>query len=796
MTPTHLAVVAAVSLTLVPAVAGAQATPRQPAPPATTRPQPARPQPAPTPGSAPRTQAPARPATSTPPPGTVDAAGQPRPGLAPVQTAPATPLPAVTSTIGADVIAARPFAGGKAPGPQITLSQAIDLVLKYQPRLSLAAQDSLTARAQLRQAHGIFDTTFTFAPGADYTQQPVAPGFLKQQLNNRTLMKQLHLGFTRANLQLRDILANSNAPLPRCPLDFNFQFATDAITLDGLDKGEIAALGINQDQFPFVIADLEQSLGVDLRAFCNGALNQDPLDAILFDLSYGRLVAIDQGRPFGLEGILLSGVEAPKEAVRLLAEISEAVAARARLALERLGPLPTDQFTRHVSLRTALNKPLRNGMTASVELLLESEENNFRDKTLDPTFGGAGFPPRFPSSLTFGLVMPLGRGRGSVGVAAQERASVFTVRAREEQTRQIATEEVYRTLLAYIRLIAAQDNLKLAQASSERQKSLVGLIDLRVRGGEAPRVDSSRALARAAVVESSVAGAQAELVDARMSLAEAMGVDVASLGDAPTASDRFADVRVDQSTVSALIASAMESRRDRLALDQARRASAELAAGARADTRRVYDVNLSAGIAQAYESENFRFLPDERNPIFSELNPPTEFDETHRYYSPKGYWRGLSGRWEPFVTASISFELPIGNNAAKGRLAQAQATLRSSEIQYRDRTRLIGDNITGVVGTLRAAAEGVLRAREALDRTQATYDGAIGQLRAGELTLIDTLNTEEELLGDQTQLLRQQQVYLSTLARLRFEAGQLVSFSGLGDASESLRFVPTEYVVR
>ena len=151
-----------------------------------------------------------------------------------------------------------------------------------------------------------------------------------------------------------------------------------------------------------------------------------------------------EGRPFGLEGILLSGVEAPKEAVRLLAEISEAVAARARLALERLGPLPQDQYTRHVSLRTALNKPWRNGMVTGVELLLESEENNFRDKTLDPTFGGAGFPPRFPSSLTFGLLMPLGRGRGSVSVAAQERASVFTVRAREEQSRQLGSCQVER----------------------------------------------------------------------------------------------------------------------------------------------------------------------------------------------------------------------------------------------------------------------------------------------------------------------------------------------------------------
>ena len=101
-----------------------------------------------------------------------------------------------------------------------------------------------------------------------------------------------------------------------------------------------------------------------------------------------------------------------------------------------------------------------------------------------------------------------------------------------------------------------------------------------------------------------------------------------------------------------------------------------------------------------------------------------------------------------------------------------------------------------MVQTLRAAAEGVLRAREAVERTTATYAGALAQLRAGELTLIDTLTTEEELLGDQTELLRQQQVFLSTLARLRFEAGQLVTFSGLGDASESARFLPTEFVVR
>ena len=197
-----------------------------------------------------------------------------------------------------------------------------------------------------------------------------------------------------------------------------------------------------------MIADLEESLGVDLRAFCNGPLNQDPSTRSC-STSATALVAIDQGRPSASRHPA-ERRRAPTEAVRLLAEISEAVAARARLALERLGPMPKDLFTRHDSLRTALNKPVRNGMTGSVELLLESEENDFRDKTLDPTSSVTASPRASPRA-TFGPLMPLGRGRGSASVAAQERARVHA-EARQEQVRHIATEEVYRTLLAYIRL--------------------------------------------------------------------------------------------------------------------------------------------------------------------------------------------------------------------------------------------------------------------------------------------------------------------------------------------------------
>ena len=161
---------------------------------------------------------------------------------------------------------------------------------------------------------------------------------------------------------------------------------------------------------------------------------------------------------------------------------------------------------------------------------------------------------------------------------------------------------------------------------------------------------------------------------------------------------------------------------------------------------------------------------------------------------------GLLARVErplgPFVTASISFEIPLGNNAAKGRLAQAQATLRSSRSSSGDRTWLIGDNITGVVQTLRAAAEGAYgRAKRSSGRWPPTTAraGAAPGWRA------DAHRHVDHGRGAARRPDRAAAAAAGTRAPRQaaiFEAGQLVTFTGLGDASESPGFLPTEFVVR
>jgi outer membrane protein TolC len=700
----------------------------------------------------------------------------------------------VTAPVSAESLSARTYEPGRATQGQVSLGDAVALTLRYQPQLALAGQDVRAAEGRYREARGLFDSTFRFSPGVDYTQQPAAPGLLKQTRDQRTLLLKVAAQFTDLNVALRDVLRDARNPLPRCPLDVNFN--TDTFLVDGLDPGELSVRGVNRDTIP-VNVDLESALGFSTLAdFCTNPLGDSPLDAIRLELSYGRVRDIPQGQQFGLGPVLEGGLEAPFESIALLAEISEAVAARARIALERLGPVAEDEFTRTFNLQTGLFKPFRNGISVSLDLFLSSSEQNFRDKILDPGFGGMGVNNRFPSNFTIGLNLPLGKGLGADSAQAAERSARFTLNARTEQARHTVTEEVYRTLLAYLNLVGAQENLRLLEESAARQRSLMDLTDQRIKGGETPQIEGSRVRARASTVNASVQTARAALAEARFSLAEAAGLEAGSLAEAPAASDRFAEPRLDPGALADLLKSAADQRHDVRALDFARQASAALTAGARSDLKRRFDLSLKTGLANNYESELFRFLPDERNPIFSEIAPPTPLRDADRYYWPSGFYRSLTGRWEPFVLAQITVDFPFANNAAKGRLAQAQATLRSSEIDLGDRRRVIGEGLTGVHAALRSAAEAIQRGREAVDRDRQSLDSIVGLLKAGESTVIDTLTTEEELVRDQLELVRQLQTYYNLLARLRFESGQLVTFANEGSASEAARFVPTEFVTR
>jgi outer membrane protein TolC len=226
-------------------------------------------------------------------------------------------------------------------------------------------------------------------------------------------------------------------------------------------------------------------------------------------------------------------------------------------------------------------------------------------------------------------------------------------------------------------------------------------------------------------------------------------------------------------------------------------AAGVLARAAQADRRPRFDATFSGGLSNTYDNPLFHYLPDELFPIFTnlpkpEIPPPTV--EPSRFAALRGFGRSLNGRWEPFFKVAVTYELPFGNNRSGGRALQAQASLQSSTVQAADIDRLILDNVTQAAGALRATAETILRRRETIELQRTTLDGALARMRGGELSLIDTLTTEDDLKREQVQLVEDQLQYFSTLARLRFETGQLVTIDGEGAPALGLTFSSREFI--
>ena len=141
----------------------------------------------------------------------------------------------------------------------------------------------------------------------------------------------------------------------------------------------------------------------------------------------------------------------------------------------------------------------------------------------------------------------------------------------------------------------------------------------------------------------------------------------------------------------------------------------------------------------------------------------------------------------------MTIELPFGNNAARGRLLQAQANLQSAEIQATRLDRVARETIVASENALRRAAESIELLKTSVSASEQTLSATMEQLRIGEATLFNTIRTEDEVLGDRLELIRMLQSYYQTLARLKFEAGTLVTVEGAGGAAEALVFNAAEF---
>ena len=401
----------------------------------------------------------------------------------------------------------------------------------------------------------------------------------------------------------------------------------------------------------------------------------------------------------------------------------------------------TDSESKTAVAGLSLAFPFRDGVTAGV--VADGGWTSNRLVGGDQSVVTAN-PDVYNAEVGFTLDAALLRGRGVEATGAAEKAARINWEASELSYRHAASTSVLNTIAAYWSLVGAQEQLQIAKKTLALSARNAEVTRALIAGDEIPRAELSRVLASQAADQGQVAAAERAVTEARVALAIAVGLSVPEVANAPLASDPF-PVPEKPALLAAgpgdLIAAALDRRLDRKAALKLMEAGGVLLASARTGLRPKLDFHgrITAATVGASSLSN------------------------------------AGSDWTfPSFAASLAFEKPLGNHAARGQVLQQEAAWNQQTIGAADLERVIKAAVVRITRSLGEAAEQVARAQEATTFYARTVDDENEKYRGGQSTLIDTITTRQ--LGTSADL-----AYTAALeqwallvAQLRFETGTLV----------------------
>jgi outer membrane protein TolC len=256
----------------------------------------------------------------------------------------------------------------------------------------------------------------------------------------------------------------------------------------------------------------------------------------------------------------------------------------------------------------------------------------------------------------------------------------------------------------------------------------------------------------------------------RLDLQRAMGLEAKTLEETPLAADGLQALLPPDLTsaadVEALVARAVDRRGDIRAAAELAEANRILAESARHDLRPEVGLKLNVSFNGLYES----------------------FKD--RWYDVEGFSRAADGKIAgPSYGGALTFKLPLGNNAARGRLLQAEASTAQAQIDEGDLRRTVRLRLIETSARLDRARQTLLALDDSVRYSRETLDGANERFKAGELSVIDTLTTEEQVTRARLSWIDAARQYLDSLAQMRFEAHALLAGAAEDGDVSRLRFV-------
>lgn len=629
----------------------------------------------------------------------------------------------------------------------LTADEAVRRALAANPDLARAEQDVARRSAIVTEARSIFDHSLLADFRVDYAEEELVGSRLKAEVDRRLRLEIPPPALDEAARRLRSAIPTDVSLL-------NPSTCIGAATLIVVgDAPTVLCLDDNGD----LLGVLDPALAVGPTLFSAVSL----ADAFV-----------------GLEGLngriqlFADSLRATAaDQIRLVADILTGTATALRIQRDNIGDLPRDRESILLDTGFDYRIPFQNGTSLISSLSLASSEDNFIDKPLDPEFGDSFVANQFRVTGGLSLEIPLGRGSGRASFAAPLVAAEKAEAAARSLYRHAAAERAAVTLEAYWDVVAAKRRLALYEASLAQQTRLLDATQLLIDGEQLARLDIERNRAQRAAAESSVASGRRALSEARAALAREIGAFASEL-DAMDPGTDFA-LFLDESADAApdaeeLVQLALAERDDVKAAAERVEAEATLAAAAELDLRPRVDLRLNASYNAYHETYDTRF------------------------YEPQGFGDAFGEPWSgPSYGVALRFRLPIGNNAARGRLLQARSATTSSEIDATELKRSIRLEVLEDLSTLASARAELAARRESRKRIEETASATWDRYEAGDLTVLDTLITAQELTRAGLELVGSERAVLSLLTRLRFVSGRLVDLPAEGDV-RGARLLPLD----
>lgn len=390
----------------------------------------------------------------------------------------------------------------------------------------------------------------------------------------------------------------------------------------------------------------------------------------------------------------------------------------------------------------ALQKPLRSGLIMGPEVQISQMDAR-----------GDGVDPVNLGRINFVIQIPLMKGRGKDAAGAQEKSAQQLYEASLWSLRHTAAESVLNTVLSYWNYQTSKQSLDILQESEIRAKTLVDQIRVLVDADERPKADLDQLLANLADKITSRSNAEQIYFEAKHQLGLAMGLPYKEIELLPDPMDSFppkGTLHLNENQSSYWIDQAMRKRADLAVSRLNEKALSIIMVSAKNGLLPQTDFRLSTGYAGSEDGRG-------TDAFYGALGDPVS---------------GLN------VLASVHYEWPFSNRAARGRHLQAQANYEKSVIRTDNLARNISSRVVVALSALQQSVLEHAQSERAIELYQTAVENEKKKFRLGMSTLLDVIDIEDRLLSARLNQVLIEQRYANALAEFRFQTGTLIIFQG------------------